>query len=150
MYFLLTFLLTISAKKIHPKCAPDRSISISKMQKLLRLRGGTPPSQTLPPLGRFAPSLAFSYNIENVAPPRNKFLRTALPGGGGVLRPHFGRYVPRQSETKFRSLFPSCCFLSIIYKNVTFIQSLYLSFLFFIHRLKFTVRSRFRPFFPSF
>ena len=30
-------------KKIHPKCAPDRSYSISKMQKLLRLGGGTLP-----------------------------------------------------------------------------------------------------------
>ena len=67
-------------KKIHPKCAPDRSISISKMQKLLRLGGGTPPSQTLPPLGRFAPSLAFSLQYCKSCPPTKKFLRTALDG----------------------------------------------------------------------
>ena len=43
MYFLLTLFTDNFPKTIHPKCAPDRSISISKMQKLLRLGGGTPP-----------------------------------------------------------------------------------------------------------
>ena len=57
IFFLLSLLKIF--QKIHPKCAPDRSISIPKMQKLPRVGGGTPPSHTLPTLGRFAPSLAF-------------------------------------------------------------------------------------------
>ena len=47
-------------KKIHPKCAPDRSISISKMQKLLRLH---PPPRPSP-----RPRLRFPYNIANLTP----------------------------------------------------------------------------------
>ena len=72
-------------KKIHPKCAPDRSISISKMQKLLRLGGGTPPSP-LPPLGRFAPSLAFSLQYCKSYPPlTGNFF--APPDNRHLLRP---------------------------------------------------------------
>ena len=60
MYFLLTFFLLIISppkkKKSTPKCAPDRSISISKMH-------------TLPPLGREAPSLAFFPRILQILPP---------------------------------------------------------------------------------
>ena len=41
--------------KIHPKCAPDRSISISKMQKLSRVGAPPPPARAL----RAGPSLAF-------------------------------------------------------------------------------------------
>ena len=44
--FFFTFFIENFLNKIHQKCAPDRSISISKMQKLPRVGGGTPP----PPL----------------------------------------------------------------------------------------------------
>ena len=82
-------------KKIHPKCAPDRSISISKMQKLLRLGGGTSPSQTLPPLGRFAPSLAFSLQYCKSYPPlTRKCFALAPPDNRHLLRPSLPHPAP--------------------------------------------------------
>ena len=80
MYFLLTFLLKISHRFL-PKCAPDRSISISKMQKLPRVGGGgATPS---PRSGASRPRLLFPSNIDNLAPPPpgKKFLRYGLVCG---------------------------------------------------------------------
>ena len=85
--FFLLFYSNFS-KKIHPKYAPDRLISISKMQKLPSCgREGTPPPTTSPPpppSPARAPRAFFlrfpSNNVDNLAPPppRKKFLRTAL------------------------------------------------------------------------
>ena len=75
--FFLLFLFKIFPK-IHPKCAPDRSISISKMQKLPRVGGGTPPPTPSPHSGASRPRLRFPSIVDNLAPPTKKFLRTAL------------------------------------------------------------------------
>ena len=72
MYFLLTFFINFPPKKSTSKCAPNRSISISKMQKLPRVGGGGGDSHTLPS-GALRPRLRFPSNIvDNLAPPRNK------------------------------------------------------------------------------
>ena len=81
MYFLLTlFYWQFPPPPQNPPKVCTRSLNFKKkMQKLLRLGGGIPPSQTLPPLGRFAPwSLAFSLEYRKSCPPTKKFLRTAL------------------------------------------------------------------------
>ena len=56
--FFLLFLLKIF-QKIHPKCASDCSISISKMQKLPRVGGGTHPRLLSTP----------RIFVDNLAPP---------------------------------------------------------------------------------
>ena len=68
MYFFLLFYWHFP-KKIHPKCAPDRSISISKMQKLLRMgRGDTPLPD--PPPARALRALACVFpTILQILPP---------------------------------------------------------------------------------
>ena len=66
IFFLLFFTENFPPKKIHLKCAPDRSISISKMQKLPRVGGG----KTSPHSGAPRPRLRFPSNIaDNLAPP---------------------------------------------------------------------------------
>ena len=75
--FFLPFFIEIS-QQFHPKCAPDRSISISKMHKLPRVGGGTvggghPPPTPSPRSGASRPRLLFPSNIlDNLAPPPGK------------------------------------------------------------------------------
>ena len=95
MYFLLTSFIEHFPLKIHPKCAPDRSILISNMQKLPRVGGGTPPPTPSPRSGASRPRLLPPSIVDNLAPPpRKKFLRTASP------------YYPSYSLSSYRILHP--------------------------------------------
>ena len=77
MYFLLTFLLTISPRKSTQSVHQIVQFQSQKCKSSFVWDGDTP-SQTLPPLGRFAPELAFSLQYCKSCPPTKKFLRTAL------------------------------------------------------------------------
>ena len=75
MYFILTFFILKISQKFHPNCAPDRSISISKMQKLPRMGGGPPPPPPTPSprSGASRPRLLSpSHILDNLAPPPGK------------------------------------------------------------------------------
>ena len=69
------------------------------MQNFLGLGGGTPPSQNLPPLGRFAPSLALSHDYPMIIPP---LLRTNLRHWVTLIVPQPGPRVRRTLSLSMR------------------------------------------------
>ena len=81
------FLLTISPRKSTQSVHQIVQFQSQKCKSSFVWEGGHP-SQTLPPLGRFAPSLAFSLQYCKSYPPlTGKFVALAPPDNRHLLRP---------------------------------------------------------------
>ena len=66
---LIQILIKYNVKNLITACTRWHSILTSKLKNLPTLGGGTPPSQTLPPLGRFAPSHLSLFHSVPPPPP---------------------------------------------------------------------------------
>ena len=97
MYFLLTFLLTISPRKSTQSVHQIVQFQSQKCKSSFVWEGGHPPPRPSPRSGASRPRLRFPYNIANLAPPRkNSCVR---PCTGSIVFMHSSR-----EKTSFKAV----------------------------------------------